>query len=131
MLLVATTWPLEGGATIVEALEREARLAEEGKTVEPESWLALGALLMLILASLATPSVECWKTGAVLVLSRGACDAITTYSMNVTCDVLFQRGGLGWSDCPGPGTARSAGQGFERKTAADVGLERRIGRWLR
>lgn len=59
--------------------------------MEPESWLALGVLLMLIFANLATPSVECWKTGAVFVLSRGACDAITTYSINVIIRIVLTR----------------------------------------
>lgn len=83
MLVVATTWPVGDGVTVVLAFEMEPRLELEGYPVEPESWLALGALLMLMVANLATPSVECWKTGAVLVLSKGACDAITTYSINV------------------------------------------------
>lgn len=83
MLVVAITWPPGGGETIVLAFAKEPKLEVEGYIVEPESWLALGMLLMLMFANLATPSVECWKTGAVFVLSRGACDAITTYSINV------------------------------------------------
>lgn len=78
MLAVATMGPPEGALPPpppppVEELVKVLREVVEVKAVEPDSWLCLGALAMLMLCcSRATPSVDAWKTGAVLVLMRGA-----------------------------------------------------------
>jgi hypothetical protein len=71
MLVVARGWPLTG-AMAVPVLLSEASEVVDAKAVEPDSWLARGALMLIVLFSRATPSADVWKTGAVFVRSRGA-----------------------------------------------------------
>ena len=78
MLLVATTGPDDEPPIcefiIVDAeLDSVFREVVEGNAVEPDSWLARGALVTLMVFDLATPSVAVGKEGVVVVRRRGAC----------------------------------------------------------
>jgi hypothetical protein len=76
MLLVATTFPEAGaicGFTSVEELASELKEAVDAKAVAPESWLARGALVTLIVVGLATPLLDTGIAGTVLVQKMGIC----------------------------------------------------------
>lgn len=70
MFAVAITGPPFCAGVMVEVLANELIEPADVNAVEPESWLARGALLMV----LGRPPIPFWfwNTGAVLFLRRGA-----------------------------------------------------------